>query len=75
MNEHERLLTFSDIAARFQVTPTTVRRWASRGAIPTVRVQGVVRVESSAVDSLLRRAREPLTPRPQPLDPNELGWK
>jgi excisionase family DNA binding protein len=75
MNAH-RLLKTGDVAERLGVTDQTVRRWVKRGELPVVRLgQSTVRFEEGAVESLVRRGREPLEPKPQPIDPDELGWR
>jgi excisionase family DNA binding protein len=75
MSAH-RLLKTGEVAERLGVTDQTVRRWAKRGEIPTIRLGArTVRFDEGAVESLVRRGREPLEPKPQPIDPTELGWR
>jgi len=71
-----RLLKTADVADRLGVAEQTVRRWVKRGELPVVRLGATtVRFEEGAVDSLVRRGRVPLEPKPQPIDPSELGWR
>jgi excisionase family DNA binding protein len=75
MNNH-RLLKTADVAERLGVAEQTIRRWVKRGELPVVRLgASTVRFEEGAVESLVRRGREPLEPKPQPIDASELGWR
>ena len=53
----EKLLTADEIAEALQVQPSTIRLWARRGWIPTIRLTPkVVRYElASVVDALKKR--------------------
>lgn len=39
-NEHDQLLTPSEVAAMFRVNPKTVTRWARAGKISAIRTLG-----------------------------------
>jgi excisionase family DNA binding protein len=49
----DSLLTERDVAAMFQVTPRTVRRWARAGELPCVRLGGVTRYPLPAIEALI----------------------
>ncbi len=52
------LLTAEELAERLHVRPSTVREWARRGRIPTVRLSAkVVRYDLSAVVESVGQAR------------------
>ena len=52
------LLTAEELAERLHVRPSTVREWARRGRIPTVRLSPkVVRYDLSAVVESVGQAR------------------
>ena len=52
------LLTAEELAERLHVRPSTVREWARRGKIPTVRLSPkVVRYDLSAVVESVGQAR------------------
>jgi len=52
------LLTAEGLAARLHVRPSTVRNWARRGKIPTVRLSSkVLRYDFSAVVESVDQAR------------------
>jgi excisionase family DNA binding protein len=70
------LLTIGDTADKLRVSPQTVRRLIDLGEIATVRIgERAVRIERGALESLIKRGREPLEPKPQRIDPAELGWR
>jgi len=48
----EKLYTVQEIAARVNVTPATVRRWISRGALVAVRRGGRLLIPEAAARSL-----------------------
>jgi excisionase family DNA binding protein len=51
------LLTAEELAGRLQVRPSTIRRWAREGRIPTVRLTPkVVRYDLTAVVDAVRKA-------------------
>lgn len=53
-------LTAEQLAARLHVRPSTVRRWAQEGRIPTVRLTPkVVRYELAAVVAAMTTGQEP----------------
>ena len=59
METKPELLTTRDLARRLQVTPETVRSWARRGLIPTLRVTPkVVRYNLAAVLAALAKRQE-----------------
>ena len=45
------LLTVREVAAMLRVSERSVRRWVARGDLPVVRMFGVVRVPSWAVEA------------------------
>lgn len=54
-NDHEVLLTPSEVAAMFRVDPKTVTRWAKAGKITAIRtLGGHRRYRKSEVESLLK---------------------
>ena len=54
------LLTADEVADRLQVRPSTVKRWARQGRIPTVRLTPkVVRYELAAVVEAMTNGQEP----------------
>jgi len=59
MNSDE-LLTCEEVAARLHIRPSTVRRWAQDGRIPTVRLTPkVVRYNLSEVVRAMQEGRQP----------------
>ena len=52
------LLTEREVAAMFQVTPRTVRRWAHAGELPCVRLGGVTRYPLLGIEALIRPGPE-----------------
>lgn len=59
----ERLLTPTQVAARFQVDPKTVTRWAKAGKLPVVRtLGGHRRYPESVVDELAQQQFETEAP-------------
>jgi excisionase family DNA binding protein len=54
-NEPPDLLTADEVARMLRVSANTIRRWASLGVIPSVRLPtGVYRFRREAVEKLLR---------------------
>ena len=51
-----RLLTVSEVASEFQVTPQTIRNWIDHGVLAAVRVGRGYRIRREDVDGLLARA-------------------
>lgn len=47
------LLTIKDLSARLQVKDKTIYAWAVQGKIPALKINGVLRFESSAIDQWL----------------------
>jgi len=59
MNGSE-LLTAEELAGRLQVRPSTIRRWAREGRIPTKRLTSkVVRYDLAAVVQAMSKGQEP----------------
>lgn len=50
------LLTAEDLASTFRVHVSTVYRWCSSGAIPSVRIAGTIRFDPAAVRAALKGA-------------------
>lgn len=48
------LLTIKDIAARLRVNDKTIYGWAAQGKIPALRINGVIRFESDAIERWLQ---------------------
>jgi excisionase family DNA binding protein len=58
MDQTTDLLTARELGKRFRVAPDTVREWARRGSIPTVRLsRKVIRFDLQAVLAALSAAR------------------
>ena len=53
--ENETYLAPLSVAERLDVSTDTVRRWIKGGELPTVRIEGFVRVPSSDYRAFLRR--------------------
>jgi excisionase family DNA binding protein len=54
------LLTADELAGRLQVRPSTIRRWAREGRIPTVRLSPkVLRYNLGAVVQAMRNGQKP----------------
>lgn len=54
------LLTADELAGRLQVRPSTIRRWAQKGRIPTVRLTSkVVRYDLAAVIRAMSDGQKP----------------
>jgi len=49
-----KLLTAKDVAARLQVKDKTVYAWATRGKIPALKLNGVIRFEEQAIERWLQ---------------------
>ena len=56
-NEQD-LLTVQDVANRFGVKPTTIRKWLRDGQIRGVKIGGARRFERSEVDRLIAEGRD-----------------
>jgi len=55
----EKLLTAEEIAAALQVQPSTIRLWARRGRIPTIRLTPkVVRYDLASVVRALQKRQD-----------------
>src|ERR1700730_11511487 len=52
-SEQSDLLTASEVAELFRVTPRTISRWANAGLLERVRVGGISRYPLAAVEELL----------------------
>ena len=50
------MLTPAQVAAAFQVEPSTVYRWARDGVLPAVRIAGTVRIPADALERQVRRS-------------------
>jgi excisionase family DNA binding protein len=58
--EHEELLTPSEVAAMFRVNPKTVTRWARSGKISAIRtLGGHRRFHKSEITRILAESGEP----------------
>ena len=58
-DDHDKLLTPSEVAAMFRVNPKTVTRWARAGKISAIRtLGGHRRFRESEIRSLLERVEE-----------------
>ncbi len=56
----DKLLTADELADRLHVRPSTIRRWAQRGRIPTRRLTPkVVRYDLEAVVRAMSKGQEP----------------
>ena len=53
-----RLLTESEVAQYFAVTPRTVRRWATAGTLSPIRIGGVTRYREDDVLSVVDQNEE-----------------
>ncbi len=54
------LLTADELAGRLQVRPSTIRRWAREGRIPTARLSPkVLRYDLGAVVQAIRTGQKP----------------
>jgi excisionase family DNA binding protein len=50
-----KLLTIAEVAAKFRVTPGTVKNWAKAGKIPVIRMsKQILRFEEEAIDAAVR---------------------
>jgi excisionase family DNA binding protein len=58
-----KLLTVKDVAARLQDKDKTVYGWATRGKIPTLKINGVIRFEEQFLERWLQACQVP-TERP-----------
>lgn len=47
------LLTIKDMVSQLQVKDKTIYAWAAQGKIPALKINGVLRFESSAIDQWL----------------------
>ena len=56
------LLTVKDMATRLQVKDKTVYAWVSRGKIPCVKVNGVIRFDERAIEQWLQQCYVPVGP-------------
>jgi excisionase family DNA binding protein len=57
--DHDKLLTPSEVAAMFRVNPKTVTRWARAGKISAIRtLGGHRRFRESEIRTLLERVEE-----------------
>ena len=50
--------TADEVAARFRVTPASVRKWARAGRIPSFRLGTVYRFDLDAVEAAIRNDRK-----------------
>jgi excisionase family DNA binding protein len=58
MDEATELLTTRELAKRLRVSPETIREWARRGCIPTLRLSPkVIRYNAEAVLAALSTTR------------------
>jgi excisionase family DNA binding protein len=58
-DDHDKLLTPSEVAAMFRVNPKTVTRWARAGKISAIRtLGGHRRFRESEIRALLERVEE-----------------
>lgn len=60
--DRRQLLTESQVAELFAVTPRTVRRWASAGELTPVRIGGVTRYREDEVLGVIRPHNEEARP-------------
>lgn len=58
------LLTFPEAGALARVSPYTVRRWVTRGELPTVRLGGRVFVRRDALAAYIDAGNRPATTGP-----------
>lgn len=54
----DQLLTEDDVAAIFNVSPHTVRKWRQRGVIVCIKIGQTVRYEQDEVDRVMSEARQ-----------------
>ena len=65
-----RLLTKDDVAARLNIHPRSVLKFAARGVLASIRVGRVVRFEASALDAFIdANRRVPVSVRPLAMPP------
>ncbi len=60
--DQERLLTISQAAARLGISPSTLRVYADKGDVPSVRLpSGYRRFDPDAIERIVREWRGPLS--------------
>jgi excisionase family DNA binding protein len=60
------LLTVKDLATCLQVKEKTIYAWASQGKIPCVKVNGVIRFDTRAIEQWLQTCQVPVGPSRMP---------
>jgi excisionase family DNA binding protein len=55
MSNSDHLLTVAEMATRLNVCQKTIRNWASRGLIPTIRISKTVRFDPTDVIRTLKK--------------------
>ena len=65
--------TVKDMAARLQVKDKTIYAWVSRGKIPCVKVNGVIRFDPEAIEHWLQHCHVPTCPPHRPVNTRRKG--
>jgi len=61
----KRLLSVSEAAQVFGLSPYTLRAWVQQGKVPVVRLDSAVRIDRSDLEALIQNAKQRWTPNQQ----------
>ena len=67
------LLTVKDLATRLQVKDKTIYAWVSQGKIPSVKINGVIRVDTGEIEHWLQQCHVSIGPPHMPVKPRRNG--
>lgn len=60
----KRLLSVSEAAEVFGLSPYTLRQWVHQGKVPVIRIDTTVRIDRQDLEMLLQNAKQQWSPAP-----------